>query len=143
MLNAFGLRVCAGYVPVHATTHKINTSQWHHSGVNGHHFVRKQYELSVKSLCISNKSERPASILVATRIKPHGHYTLFLYFSQIANHMFDIHSIGLSSSDSSHSMQISFLARAILLRDTITLKCHVSAGVQVLIACTQHNGKRN
>ena len=35
------------------------------------------------------------SILVAMGIKPHGDYTVYLYFSQIANHVFEVHSIAL------------------------------------------------
>ena len=56
MLSAFGLRVCVGYMLVHASTCKINTSQWHCSGVNGCHFVRKQYKPTVKSFRISDES---------------------------------------------------------------------------------------
>lgn len=63
MLSMFGLRVHAGCVPVHASTHIINTSQWHHSVVNSCYFVRKQYEPSVKSLRILNKRENYAEYL--------------------------------------------------------------------------------
>ena len=34
--------------------------------------------------------------LVVVEIKPHSDYTVFLNFSQIANNVFDVHSIGLS-----------------------------------------------
>ena len=85
-----------------------------------------------------------ASILVAMGIKPHGVYTVFLYFSQIANHMFDVHSIGLYLIFRFQPLHADFFhgsSHTSSLRYDHTLKCHVSAGMQVLIAHTQQHGE--
>ena len=78
-------------------------------------------------------------------IKPHGDYTVFLYFSQITNHVFDVHSIGLSFILRFQPLHADFVpcSSHTSSRYDHTLKCHVSAGMQVIITRTQQRGERN
>ena len=86
---------------------------------------------------------RQVSILVAMGIKPHSDYTVFLYFSQIANHMLDVHSIGLYLIFRFQSLHADFFhgSSHTSLQYDHTLKCHVSAAMQALIARTQQHGE--
>ena len=64
----FGIHVRAGYVPFHASTHKFNTSQWHHNGVNVRRFVSKQYKPSKNSFHIVG-SERTMPSHLSTYLR--------------------------------------------------------------------------